>query len=363
MSVTGEELVPFHIEVSDADLSDLRDRIDKVRWAPEPRGGDQGYGVPNSFVRQMVSYWREQYDWRAWENRINEYPQFRTVIDGANVHFLHVRSPEPNALPLMLIHGWPGTVAEYLDVIGPLSNPRSHGLDSAIAFDLVVHSLPGFGWSGPTPDAGWGPRRIARASVALMRRLGYRRYGAAGNDWGSFIAPEMGREAPDEVVGVHVTQVFPSGPGEIRNASYGHVHADQPQTLAHALADSPVGLLAWNSQCMRNLDPEALLTHVTIHWVTGTAGSAPRIYAEEDREQPPGGPTTIPPGLRVPLALAQFPNDWPSDRALAEHQDANVVSWNVYDRGGHYAARQAPDLLVHDLREFFVKVRGHLQLP
>ena len=207
----------------------------------------------------------------------------------------------------------------------------------------MVPSLPGFAWSGPTPDVGWSPRRIARAWAALMRRLGYRHYGAAGNDWGSFIAPELGREAPNEVVGVHVTQVFPAGPGEVRNPSYGHVQAEQPQTLAHALSDSPVGLLAWNSQCMADLDQDALLTHVTIHWVTGTGGSAPRIYADEDRQQPPSGPTTIPPGLAVPLAMAQFPNDWPSDRALAENQHANIVSWNVYDRGGHYAARQAPE--------------------
>jgi epoxide hydrolase len=353
MTVAEEELVPFRVEVSDDELAYLRDRLDKARWAPEPRGGDRGYGVPTSLVRQLVKYWREQYDWRAWESRLNEHPQFTTTLDGANVHFLHARSPEPGALALVLVHGWPGTVAEYLDVAGPLTDPRGHGLDPAIAFDLVVPSLPGSAWSGPTPDVGWGPRRTARAFVALMRRLGYRRYGAAGNDWGSFIAPEMGREAPDEVVGVHVTQVFPSGPGEVRNSSYGHVHAEQPQTLAHALADSPVGLLAWNSQCMGDLDPDALLTHVMVHWVTGTGGSAPRIYAEEDRQQPPSGPTTVPPGLSVPLALAQFPNDWPSDQALAECQHANIVSWKTYDRGGHYAARQAPDLLVQDIRAFF----------
>jgi epoxide hydrolase len=189
-----------------------------------------------------------------------------------------------------------------------------------------------------------------------MQRLGYPRYGVAGNDWGSFIAPEVGELAPDDVVGVHVTQVFPAGPGEVRNASYGHVHADQPQTLAHALADSPVGLLAWNSQCMTDLDPDALITHVMIHWLSGTAGSALRIYAEEDRQQPPSGPSTIPADLPVPLGLAQFANDWPSDRALAESQHARIVSWTVYDRGGHYAARQAPDLLIQDLRSFFTLV-------
>ncbi|HUB71156.1 MAG TPA: epoxide hydrolase [Acidimicrobiales bacterium] len=355
----SEEIVPFQVAVPDDDLADLRDRLGRARFAPEPRGGDRGYGVPDAFVRRLVDYWRDQYNWREWERRLNAYPQFTTTLDGANVHFLHIRSPEPESLPLILVHGWPGSVAEYLDVLGPLSDPRAHGLDPAVAFDLVVPSLPGFGWSGPTPDVGWGPRRTARAFVGLMRRLGCKRFGAAGNDWGSFVAPEMAREAGEEAVGVHVTQVFPAGPGEVRNSPYGHVHAEQPQTLAHALADSPVGLLAWNGQCMGDLDADALLTHVTIYWVTGTAGSAPRIYAEEDRQQPPSGPTTIPPGLRAPIALAQFPNDWPSDRALAERQDANVVSWNVYDRGGHYAARQAPDLLVKDIRDFFGNLLGH----
>jgi epoxide hydrolase len=356
MTADDEELRPFRISVPDSELADLRDRLERVRWAPEPHGGDQGYGVSRAFVQRLVAHWRERYDWRAWEARINSHPQFTTAIDGTNVHFLHVRSPEPGALPLVVTHGWPGSVAEYLDVIGPLSDPRGHGLDPAIAFDLVIPSLPGFGWSGPTPDTGWHPRRIAGAWAVLMRRLGYRRYGAVGNDWGSFVSPQLAMAASGEVAGVHVTQVFPAGPGAVRGASYGHVHAEQPQTLAHALADSPVGLLAWNSQVMGDLDPDAMLTHVTIHWLTGTAGSAPRIYAEEDRQDPPNGPTTIPPDLRVPVGVAQFPHDWPSDATLAERPHASVVSLNVYDRGGHYAARQAPDLLVKDIRDFFARV-------
>ncbi|MCX4094654.1 epoxide hydrolase family protein [Nocardia sp. alder85J] len=351
----AEALVPFRITVPDRELADLRQRLDRIRWPAQPRGGERGYGVSGEFVRQLVEHWRERYDWREWEARLNTYPQFVTTIDGTGVHFLHIRSPEPDALPLVLGHGWPGSVTEYLDVIGPLSDPRGHGLDPAVAFDLVIPSLPGFAWSGPTPEVGWGPRRIARSWVVLMHRLGYRRYGAAGNDWGSFIAPEIGRAAPEDVVGVHVTQVFPAGPGEIHAAPYGHVHAEIPQTLAPALTDSPVGLLAWNSQCMPGLDPDALLTHVTIHWLTGTAGSALRIYAEEDRQQPPSGPTTIPPGLDVPLGVAQFAADWPSDRALAERAHARILSWNVYDRGGHYAARQVPDLLVADIRQFFAR--------
>jgi pimeloyl-ACP methyl ester carboxylesterase len=333
-------------------------------------------------VQALVEHWRDGYDWRAWEARLNEHPHYMTTIDGTGVHFLHVRSPEPDALPLLLTHGWPGTVAEFLDVIGPLSDPRRHGLDPAIAFHLVIPSLPGFAWSGPTPDVGWGPRRIARAWAELMRRLGYRRYGAAGNDWGSKISPEVGRVAPDAVVGVHVTQLYSLPDGESMSypptveppdlaelspsdrealaalraiqreiSAYSHLHEQQPDRLALALADSPIGLLAWNSQSMTGLHPDIVLTHVSIHWHTGTAGSALRLYAEEAREVPPDSPTTI------PLGLAQFPNDIQAFRRYAERDHANIVSWNVYARGSHYAAHQAPDLLVADLRTFFTSLQ------
>jgi RNA polymerase sigma factor (sigma-70 family) len=371
-----EEIHPYRIAVSDEDLADLHDRIARTRWAPEPVGGDTGYGVPVARVRELAEYWRDHYDWRRWEARLDSHPQFTTTIDGANVHFLHVRSPEPVALPLVLSHGWPGSVVEYLDVIGPLSDPRRHGLDPAVAFDLVVPSLPGFGFSGPTPDTGWGPRRIARAWAVLMQRIGYQRYGTVGNDWGSFIAPEIGRVAPERVVGAHVTQAWcappDDDPGRVEHlsakdraawdafqnyveneASYGVVQAQQPQTLAHALADSPVGLLGWNAQAMHEhgLDDETILTHATIHWLTGTGGSAIRIYAEEAREEPPLGPSP------VPLGVAQFPGDLGSVRAFAQHHHTNIVSWNEYDRGGHYAAHDAPDLLVADIRRFFATLR------
>ena len=370
----------FRIEVPDAELADLRDRLARVRWAPEPPGGD--YGVSGSAVRKLVEHWRDGFDWRAVEARLNAYPQFTTDIDGATVHFLHVRSPEPDALPLILTHGWPGSVAEYLDVIGPLTDPRAHGLDPAIAFHLVIPSLPGFGWSGPAVDSGWSPRRIAAAWTVLMARLGYRRYGAAGNDWGSVISPEVGRSAPDSVVGVHVTQIFSSPEGNVpfhpptvepasvallppdeqalvaglrhfqrTMASYHHVHAEQPQTLAYALTDSPVGLLAWNMQVMGGLDPDALLTHVAIHWLTRTAGTAPRIYLEDHRDPVPTAPTT------VPLGLAQFPYDAQAIPTYARRDHSNIVSWHVYDRGGHYAAQQAPDLYSNDVREFFAQLR------
>ena len=372
---------PFRIEVPDADLADLHARLTKVRWLPESPDAPDGYGVPGKQVEDLLAYWRDQYDWRAWEARLNEYPQFTTTIDGTNVHFLHIRSGEPDAVPLILSHGWPGTVVEFLDILGPLSDPRRHGLDPGIAFDLVVPSLPGAGWSGPTADAGWGPRRIGAAWATLMRQLGYQRFGAAGNDWGSYISPEVGRAAPDSVIGVHVTQVqsLPDGespyyppsidpPGladwnqldqlflqglryfQRQLGAYGHVHAQQPQTLGYALNDSPAGLLAWASQVSGDLDPETLLTHVSIHWLTGTAASALRIYADHAREQPAPGPTT------VPLGLAQFQRDAHAIRAYAERDHARIVSWNNYDRGGHYAAHQEPELLAGDIRSFFAEL-------
>jgi hypothetical protein len=372
------EIRPYRIAIPDADLADLRDRIARARWAPQPAGGDAGYGVPVERVRALAEHWRDRYDWRAWEARLGAHPQWTTTVDGANVHFLHVRSPEPGALPLVLSHGWPGSVAEFLEVIGPLSDPRSHGLDPAIAFHLVVPSLPGSGFSGPTPDTGWGPSRIARAWAVLMDRLGYARFGAAGNDWGSAISIALGRVAAGRVIGVHVTQCWEPPPSDdpahverlsptdraaweafqdyaANHASYGVVHAQQPQTIAHALADSPVGLLGWNVQAMDGYlaDDESILTHVTIHWLTGTAGSAIRIYADAEREEPATRPST------VPLGVAQFPGDLASVRAFAEHRH-HIVSWTRYDRGGHYAAHDAPDLLVADIRRFFAMVRGGL---
>jgi epoxide hydrolase len=189
----ASEILPFTINVPESQLADLRQRLAGARWAHEPSGGAQGYGASRTWVKELAEYWRSAYDWRIWEARLNQYPQFLTMIDGTNVHFLHVRSPEPQAFPLILSHGWPGSIVEFVDVIGPLSDPTRHGLDPATAFDLVIPSLPGFAWSGPPPDTGWGPRRIARAWAVLMDRLGYGRYGAIGNDWGAHIAISTSR--------------------------------------------------------------------------------------------------------------------------------------------------------------------------
>lgn len=389
------EIKRFQINVPQAELDDLADRLARVRWtdpAPGDGGGDgdgadgASYGVGLGEVRRLAEYWRSGYDWRTWESRLNELPQYTTEIDGQNIHFLHVRSAEPDAFPLVLTHGWPGSIVEFLRLIGPLTDPAAHGGDPADAFHVVIPSLPGFGFSGPTTESGWGTARTAAALAELMRRLGYERYGAHGNDAGSLISPELGRVDPEHVAGVHVTQVFafPSGdPAEFEGMSeedmagmqklqwffenkfsFNQLHSQQPQTLAHALADSPVGLLGWNAQLFANdsmgdepLDDDFILTNVALYWLTNTAGSSIRFYYEDAKaaasgEGGPKEPTT------VPLGLSSFDGDFKSIRRFAERDHKDIRQWNVHDApGGHYAAHLEPTLLTTDVRDFFRALR------
>jgi pimeloyl-ACP methyl ester carboxylesterase len=370
----SSEITPFRIDVPQADLDDLADRLARTRWTDEPAGAGADYGVPLADVRRLVEYWRSGYDWRAWEARINRYPQFTTEIDGQDIHFLHVRSDVPGALPLILTHGWPGSFVEFLNLVGPLTDPAAHGGDPADAFHLVIPSLPGFAFSGPTADRGWDTARTAAAWAELMARLGYDRYGAAGNDAGSMVSPELGRLAPDRVVGVHVTQVFsfPSGdPAEFEGMSpedlqmmgklqwfmenkfsFNQLHSQQPQTLAHALADSPAGLVAWNGQLFGDVDDDFVLTNVALYWFTNTAGSSIRTYYENAKAAPPSEPTT------VPLALGGVADDFHGVRRFAERDHRNIAQWHVFDEpGGHYAAHVIPDVVGADLRGFFRGVR------
>ncbi len=365
---------PFTIDIPQSQLDDLKDRLERAHW-PDELPGDGDYGVRQTYIRSLADHWRASYDWRSLEARLNAYPQFTTEIDGQNVHFLHVRSPEPNAFPLIVTHGWPGSIVEFLDVIGPLSDPRSYGADPAVAFDLVIPSIPGYGFSGPTREAGWNLYRIAAAWVELMRRLGYERYGAVGNDAGSMISPEVGRLDPDHVVGVHVTQLFsfPSGdPSEFADMteeeqrelgtlqwfvenkmSFNTLMAQQPQTLGYAISDSPLGLLAWNGQLLgEDLDPDFAISNVMLYWLTGTATSAARLYYENAHvTERPTGPTT------APLALAGFGGDFSGIRRFAERDHANIVRWTMFDRGGHFAAHKAPDELIGDIRAFYAGLR------
>jgi pimeloyl-ACP methyl ester carboxylesterase len=381
----NSEIRPFRIDIPQADLDDLADRLARVRWAnelpletegavqtgPVPPGWE--YGVPVSYVRRLVEKWRTSYQWREWEARLNEFPQFTTEIDGQNIHFLHVRSAEPDATALILTHGWPNSVAEFLDLIGPLTDPRSHGGDPRDAFHVVIPSLPGFGFSGPTHEQGWNRYRTARGWAELMRRLGYERYGTHGNDAGSFVAPEVGRIDPEHVIGVHVTQIFsfPSGdPAEFEGltqkdldylqflqsfndnmSAYARLQETAPQNLAHALADSPTGQLGWSAQLLATTSDEHVLTNATIYWLTNTAASSARFYYEDHHAQHPAEPTT------VPIGLASFAFDFTPLRRFAERDHKNIVSWNEFDRGGHWATQDAPDLLLGDIRQFFRNVK------
>jgi pimeloyl-ACP methyl ester carboxylesterase len=373
---TPETIQSSRIEIPEAELDDLRDRLARTRWPDELEGVDWSYGVPLEYVRELVDLWRTSFDWRAHEARLNAHPQFTTTIDGQQVHFLHVRSPVPDALPLICTHGWPMSVFEYLDLIGPLSDPRAHGGDPADAFHLVIPSLPGVAFSGPTTEPGWDTQRTVRAWVELMSRLGYERYGAHGNDAGSMISPEVGRHDPERVIGVHVTQLFsfPSGdPAEFAEMSeedmaamkfleqftsggglaYNAYQSAQPQTLAYALQDSPAGWLAWVTQLFqRSVDPEYILVNASAYWLTHTVGSSIRRYYEDAHaEQHPSEPTTTPTGVAI------FANDFQSVRRFADRDHANIVSWNRYDRGSHFAPHDAPDLLLDDLRQFFRNLR------
>jgi epoxide hydrolase len=364
------QIQTFLIDIPQTDLDDLYDRLARTHWPDELPGVGWDYGVPLDYIKKLSEYWSNGYDWRKWESRLNNYPQFTTYIDGQKVHFLHIQSPESSALPLILTHGWPGSIVEFLDIIEPLTNPRAHGGDPKEAFNLVIPSIPGYGFSGPTREAGWNNLRIAKAWAELMRRLGYTRYGAAGNDAGSMISPELGRIDSEHVAGVHVTQIFsfPSGdptemadltPEEQRQLetlqwfyqnkfSFNTLMSQQPQTLAYALLDSPTGLLAWNAQLLgEDLDADFVLTNVMLYWLTGTAGSAARLYYENAHSVPAAEPTTI------PMGLAAFAGDFSGIRRFAERDHKNLIHWSLFDHGGHFAAHNAPDLLVGDLRTFF----------
>jgi len=392
----ADTLHPFRIDIPQADLDDLYERLDRTRWPDELPGVGWAYGVPSGYLRELVRYWRHEYDWRAAEARLNEWPQFTTGIDGALVHFAHIRSPEPDATPLIVTHGWPGSIVEFLDVVGPLTDPVAHGGDPADAFHVVLPSIPGFGFSGPTRETGWEARRIADAWAELMTRLGYERFGAQGGDWGAGISRELGRVHPDRVVGVHLN-LLPGGqaateptPEELAalspaereraraswrrwdawfrdGAGYFHLQSTRPQTLSYALTDSPVGQLAWIVEKFREwtdaeelpeeaVDRDLMLTNVMLYWLTGTAGSSARVYYERahatgERIAAPDRPST------APTAVASFPGDPQIPLRHKAERTENIVRWTELDRGGHFAAMEEPDLLVDDVRAFFRELR------
>ncbi|MEU0572493.1 epoxide hydrolase family protein [Nonomuraea sp. NPDC005983] len=353
----------FVIDIPQAQLDDLRERLTRTRWPDALEGVGWSYGVPPEAVRELAAYWLDGYSWREHEARLNELPQYTTEIDGQRVHFAHVRSARPGALPLLLTHGWPSTFADFSRVAGPLSQD----------FHLVIPSIPGFAFSGPTTTTGWGVERIAAAWAELMRGLGYARYGTQGGDFGSLISPAVARLDPERVVGVHLNALTTipfddmAGltPAEKERAAkvdrwqreysgYAMIQGTRPQTLAYGLADSPAGQLAWNldgfaswGEDLGGVARDDVLTNVTISWLTGTAGSSGRLY----REAASSWGLPAEPGT-TPTAVALFPGD-SSVRRYAERVH-NVVRWTELPEGGHYAALQAPSLLVDDVRAFFL---------
>jgi len=378
-------ITEFRIDIPQTDLDDLRQRLTRTRWGGQLPGAAWERGVPVGYLRELTEHWATTYDWRTHEAELNAHPQYVTDVDGQRLHFVHVRAAEPGALPLLLAHGWPGSIVEFLDVIGPLTDPRAHGGDPADAFDVVIPSLPGFGFSGPLSGPGWDSRRIATAFAELMRRLGYERYGAQGGDFGAFVAPDLARVDPQHVVGVHVNAAtvgfIPFGDVDeaelatftdaertrlarmksflAEGNGYFQIQATRPQTLAHALVDSPAGQLAWIVEKFKewtdgdlpeqSVDRDRMLTNVMLYWLTGTAGSAANLYYESTHTQNWPTPSEVPTGVAV------FAEDV-AIRRYAERGNA-IVHWSEFDRGGHFAAMEVPDLLVRDVRTFFRRFR------
>jgi pimeloyl-ACP methyl ester carboxylesterase len=376
---------PFRVDIPQADLDDLKRRIAETRWPVGLPEAGWARGVPVDYIRELAEYWRTTYDWRAAEARLNEFPQFITEIDGAKVHFLHVRSPEPDAVPMVITHGWPGSVYEFLDVIGPLTDPRAHGGDPATAFHLVIPSMPGFGFSGPA-EAGWTTQRVAAAWAELMRNLGYDRYVAQGGDFGSGVALVLGMQDSEHVAGVHLNTLV-TAPGDdpeelvgltdedharmersarfVRELSGSmKVHATRPHTVTYGLNDSPVGQLAWVVEKYKDwadapevpedaMARDRFLSIATIYWLTATAGSSAQFYYESVDFLPisPGAGRYFP--LSVPLGVAVFPHaPFKPVRRFADREFSTIVHWTEFDRGGNFAAMEEPDLFVGDLREF-----------
>ncbi|GAB3947356.1 epoxide hydrolase [Kribbella albertanoniae] len=373
---------PFRIDIPQSDLDELAAKLAATRLPTPLPGDDWTTGVPVAYLAELVEYWRTKYDWRAAEAELNAFPQYTTEIEGQQIYFLHVTSAEPNALPLLLTHGWPGSVVEFLDVIGPLTDPVAHGGDAADAFHVVIPALPGFGFSGPVSEGGWTADRIGRVWAELMSRLGYDKYGVQGGDIGGAVSPEVARAAREHVVGVHTNggpgpmPPYPLAEDELRSLSpleqdrvarigkfmqeefgYIAIQSTRPQTIGYGLVDSPVGQLAWIMDKFhawtdpRNVvSKDRLLTNAMLYWLTGTAGSAAYVgYAQAQAwgagKENSGVPTAV-------LALA---HDVPVRKYV--EQENTVTRWTDVDHGGHFAALEEPELLVADVREFFSGLR------
>lgn len=373
------EIRDFRLDVPQAELDDLMGRLARTRLPQAAPGDSWDTGTPNSYLREAVDVWTTSFDWRAQEARINSVPHFTTRIDGQQFHFIHVRSPHPEATPLLLAHTYPGSSIDYLDMIAGLTDPVSRGGRAEDAFHVVIPDAPGYGFSAPVADAGWTTARVARAYDALMRGLGYDHYGIHGSDNGAMVARELGLLNPEGFLGLHVLQLFsfPSGdPGEFENlepqdyaglahmewfqsvGGYNTMNASRPQTVAVGLSDSPVALLAYSELFNSfgngtSLVPlEKILTEVTVNWFANAAAGMSRSYLENARAE------AEPRVNQAPTGVAVFKDDFQTIRVFAERDNSNIVHWSRFEKGGHFAALEVPSLVVDDLQAFFATVRA-----
>ena len=397
---TAIEIHPFHVDVPEEELTDLRRRIAATRWPEKETVADQSQGVPLAMTQELARYWSTEYDWRTCEAKLNALPQFVTEIDGLDIHFIHVRSAHQDALPLIVNHGWPGSIVEQLKIIGPLTDPTANGASAADAFHVVIPSMPGYGFSAKPTRTGWGPERMGRAWAELMGRLGYTRYVAQGGDWGAFVVDQMGLQAPEGLLAIHTSMPAtvpadvdkaaqagdppPSGlSAEERRAyeqlirtfgqvDYARLMAARPQTL-YGIADSPVGLAAWlldhndadgqpaaavasalyrTTSATGELTRDEILDNITLYWLTNTGVSASRLYWEYR-----GGFFNAK-GVSIPVAVSVFPGEqYQAPRSWAELAYPNLIYYNEVDRGGHFAAWEQPQLFAGELRAAFRTVR------
>ena len=391
---TASEIRPFQLDIPKEALADLRRRIGATRLPSKELVEDRSQGVQLATIQELARYWATDYDWRMAEARLNALPHFTTEIDGVDIHFIHVRSQHQDALPLIMTHGWPGSVVELLETVGPLTDPTAHGGRPEDAFDLVLPSIPGYGFSGEPVEVGWELGRTARAWAELMRRLGYTRYVAQGGDVGAGVSDAMGRLAPDGLIGIHTNLLVPALSGDMPTdtdeeraaaaqiATFGQSGngyfvemATRPQTIGYALLDSPVALAAWmldhdtdayykishafvDGEPVGNLTRDHILDNITLYWLTGTGASAARSYWEAYGPDAPAAGRQPPPPSSIPVGFTTFPGEiWRTPRSWAEKAYPNLTYFNEVDRGGHFAAWEEPQLSSEELRAAFALVR------
>jgi pimeloyl-ACP methyl ester carboxylesterase len=394
---TAIDIRPFQVEIPDEELAELRRRIKATRWPSKELVADRSQGVQLATLQELARYWTTDYDWRKAEAKLNALPQFTTQIDGVNIHFIHVKSSHGNALPLIMTHGWPGSVIELLEVVDPLTDPTTHGADAEEAFHLVLPSLPGYGFSGEPTEVGWDPGRTARAWAELMGRLGYGRYVAQGGDLGAIVSDAMGRQAPEGLLGIHMNLLVttlgaatpPPGDTEEERAALDAINtfttsgfgyfleqSTRPQTIGYALLDSPVALAAWmldhdtdsyekisraflGGQPSGNLTRDNILDNVMLYWLTGTGASAARWYWELGQAQAKAlAAGQAPPAVSLPVGFTTFPGEiFRAPRSWVEMSYPNLTYFNEADKGGHFAAWEEPELFAAEVRAAFSSLR------